>query len=330
MQHVFSSCSFDAWEQMLRNTLGEHRSHLSGPGHDFSCSVHSGSAANLQLVLLEGTGEVTLERHQGGGGVLWIPFRGSNLERVNGVEVVAEPGDALLFRPGDVMVGTSAEHCRGLSVVLPESLWRCIEPLSPPVRPRQPTLLKRGTPKGKAVIAQTLELYRATRNSDQARHQLALDLQDNLKELLAPSNPAAPLITIPTARRLELIEAADRWVGEHLATAFSAEDMASGVGVHLRTLQRAYQQERQRTPLEQARLLRLHAARRMMLAKGAAERATVKTCLERAGLPASGRTANLYKTFFAETPRQTLLRATRENRNLSHLEQITDTSLPGD
>jgi len=321
MQHVFSSCSFDAWEQMLRNTLGEHRSHLSGPGRGFSCSVHSGSAANLQLVLLEGTGQVMLERHQGGGGVLWIPFRGSNLERVNGVELVAEPGDALLFRPGDVMVGTSAEHCKGLSVVLPESLWRCIEPLSPPARPRQPTMLKRGTPKGKALVAQALELYGATRHGDQARHQLAYDLQDNLKELLAPSNPAAELITIPTARRLELIEAADRWIGDHLATAFSAEDIASGVGVHLRTLQRAYQQERQRTPLAQARLLRLHAARQTLQEKGGAKSTTVKACLEEAGLPASGRTANLYKTFFAETPRQTLLKATRENHRLSHSEQ---------
>jgi AraC-like DNA-binding protein len=253
--------------------------------------------------------------------VLWIPFRGSNLERVNGVEVVAEPGDALLFRPGDVMVGTSAEHCKGLSVVLPESLWRCIEPLSPPVRPRQPTLLKRGTPMGKALVAQALELYGATRNGDQARHQLAVDLQDNLKDLLAPSDPAAPLITIPTARRLELIEAADQWMSEHLASAFSSEEIASGVGVHLRTLQRAYQQERQRTPLEQARLLRLHAARRTLQGKGGAKSATVQACLEEAGLPASGRTANLYKTFFAETPRQTLLRATRENRNLSHSEQ---------
>jgi AraC-like DNA-binding protein len=321
MQHVFSSCSFDAWEQMLRHTLGEHRSHLSGPGRGFSCSVHSGSAANLRLVLLEGTGQVTLERHQGGGGVLWIPFRGSNLERVNGVEVVAEPGDALLFRPGDVMVGTSAEHCRGLSVALPESLWRCVEPLSPPARPRQPSLLKRSTPGGKAPIAQTLELYQATCNGDQARHQLAYDLQDNLKDLLAPSNTAAPLITIPTARRLELIEAADQWIGEHLATAFSAEDMASGVGVHLRTLQRAYQQELQRTPLEQARLLRLHAARQMLQGKGGAKSATVKACLEEAGLPASGRTASLYKRHFAETPRQTLQNATRANSISSHRAQ---------
>ena len=43
-------------------------------------------------------------------------------ERINGREWLAEPGDGLLFRPGDAMEGETSKEIEGISIFLP-SHW---------------------------------------------------------------------------------------------------------------------------------------------------------------------------------------------------------------
>ena len=143
LAQVLSTSDFAEWEAATSCTLGHHRSHLLDPDEGFEAHYRLGSAGPLQVLHIRGRGRVELERTQQARVVLWLPLLGSSQERLNSTPTGAEPGMALLFRPGDEMLGRTSEDMEGISVHIPESL----------LTESGPSLLERG-PRAREAIAQ--------------------------------------------------------------------------------------------------------------------------------------------------------------------------------
>lgn len=122
LRTVLRSDDFGAWDSLVAGTLGHHRSRLLPGSPPFSTHIRWGAVAEFEVLLLHGRGRVELRREQEGHGVLWLPLQGLTQEWVNGVERVAEPGMALLFRPGDAMRGLTSDAITGLSIPDPRGL----------------------------------------------------------------------------------------------------------------------------------------------------------------------------------------------------------------
>jgi hypothetical protein len=117
---LLSSDDFGEWDAVVAGSLGHHRSRLLPGLGRFDALMRGGSIDEFQVLLIQGRGQAELVREQIGGGVLWLPLQGLTQEVINGVEYLAEPGQALLFQPGDAMQGTTSESMLGLSILIPE------------------------------------------------------------------------------------------------------------------------------------------------------------------------------------------------------------------
>lgn len=117
---VLDSHDFDQWRLVIEGTLGDHRSTLRSPSSSFRTRVAIGQAGPLQVLHLQGQGQMELQRIQEADkAVLWLPLQGWSQERINGRWETAEPGEALLMRPGDGLEGITSLRLEGLSIVLP-------------------------------------------------------------------------------------------------------------------------------------------------------------------------------------------------------------------
>jgi hypothetical protein len=117
---VLSTSDFAEWEAATSCKLGHHRGHLVDPDESFEAHYRLGRAGPLQVLHIRGRGRVELERTQQARVVVWLPLLGSSHERLNGTPMAVEPGMALLFRPGDEMLGRTSEDLEGISVLIPE------------------------------------------------------------------------------------------------------------------------------------------------------------------------------------------------------------------
>jgi len=170
LAQVLSTCDFAEWEAATSCTLGHHRSHLLDPDEGFEAHYRLGSAGPLQVLHIRGRGRVELERTQQARVVLWLPLLGSSQERLNGTPMGAEPGMALLFRPGDEMLERTSEDLEGISRLIPESL----------LTGSGPSLLERG-PRAREAIAQALALAESTALGQPGLEHGALALAEALR-----------------------------------------------------------------------------------------------------------------------------------------------------
>ena len=317
---VFNTADFGAFEAGLSQWLGSHRSHLRRGADAFHASCHAARVGTLQLLLLRGRGELELDRTQLGCGLLWIPLRGRSEERINGRFVQAEPGQALLFRPGDHLLGLTDTEVTGLSVLLPAPLLLETDSAEADTRSRRrhppESLLDSRKPADGALIQATRRLAQAAARRDPTAAIAAAAVLDQLAESLprlgarGVSDRRADSVAV--RRRWELVVEASRWMEAHLGEGFRVADLAATLQTPVRTLQHSFAQELGRSPLAHARLLRLHALRRrLQQAQGRQEpvaiAAQMTACgLPACGLPACGETARGYRTLFGELPRQTL------------------------
>jgi hypothetical protein len=131
LRTVLRSDDFGAWDSLVAGTLGHHRSRLLPGSPPFRTHIRWGAVAEFEVLLLHGRGRVELQRQQGGHGVLWLPLEGLTQEWVNGVERVAEPGMAMLIRPGDAMRGFTSDTITGLSILIPGACLQAAAPPSP-------------------------------------------------------------------------------------------------------------------------------------------------------------------------------------------------------
>ena len=85
LKPLVESVDFDEWQTVVGSSLGEHRSTLRTPAKRFLCRMAWGQTGPLQLLHLEGQGQIELRRVQGSQhGVLWLPLQGWSQERING------------------------------------------------------------------------------------------------------------------------------------------------------------------------------------------------------------------------------------------------------
>jgi AraC-like DNA-binding protein len=328
-KQLFRTDDFSQWEAGIKQNLGTHQSHLRSSSQPFHSCCHAATVGSLQILHLQGTGELELDRTQLDRGLLWLPLRGISEERINGRVVQATRGQAILIRPFDHLHGLTSAEMAGLSVVLPDSVFIQAEEGDTPLPPGQAgkapeALLHSQHSSDQGVIALAMQLSRAVARRDPNSPILASHLLDQLEQTLstAPGLPSRRP-SLGSRRRWELVQEASRWMEAHLREPFRIGDVAAALDTPKRTIQQAFAEELGRPPLAQAKLLRLHALRRR-LQDPQQHNLGIATQMTACGLAASGETAQAYRAAFGERPNQTKRKgAPRSKRRGTEQEGIT-------
>lgn len=121
----------------------------------------------------------------------------------------------------------------------------------------------------------------------------------------AASGEAAPATRISSASA-QHFERATRFMAANMKRKVGTEDIAASIGIGERMLQLVFRREAGQTPLSYLRMLRLHSARRDILASAG----TGGLCrvARRYHLGSAGAFARHYFSAFGELPKETLLR----------------------
>jgi AraC-like DNA-binding protein len=300
LRTVLHTRAFGQWESLVASTLGHHRSRLLPGSPPFEAQIRCGAVEEFQVLLLSGRGRLELQREQCGHGVLWIPLRGLTQEWINGVERVAEPGMALLFRPGDAMRGRTSDAITGLSILIPEPCLRGEAPPSP--------LLDQGHA-SRQLIAAGLQLARAAAWEPGGSQHAAAALEEALLHWCHPPDSDQGPECITARRRRQAVAEARDWIAEHLTHRFRIEELSRVMGLSVRNLQYGFQVELGRSPMAEAKRLRLCRLRQLLLEADQDHR-SIAELMQAAGLLACGGTAADYRRRWGESPRGTRRRRT--------------------
>lgn len=295
-QALLKSQSFDQWEQVVGSALGEHRSRLLGSGHEFRASLRHAAIGSLPVLHINGQGAIELERVQGEqNSVLWLPLQGWSEERINGERLRAEPGEALLIRSADQLLGRTSHRVEGLSIQIATDL----------IQPGLPSLIGRG-PQDQLLLAASRQLVGAVDAGPRGGALAAAAFLDALQIWQRYRNDQlhGRHERITAVRRRQSIAVAQEWMQQHLDEPFEIADVAAGVGVSVRTLQYACQQELGQTPMALAKRLRLRSLRQALQDRDLAT-LSIAELMERQGLLACGTTAADYRRYCGESPRET-------------------------
>ncbi|MFI0401673.1 MAG: helix-turn-helix domain-containing protein [Cyanobium sp.] len=296
---VLDTKDFGCWEASVAKTLGHHSSELLSPSQPFKAHFRMGSVGPFSVLHLQGCGRLRLNREQREQSVLWLPLRGITEERINGQSLLAEPGTGLLFHPGDAMEGETSETIEGLSILIPPSLHRRPSgPDSPLLAAGQ--LHQRILANARALaVAAALQLAGAEFAADQ--------LMEVLREWTDRQEQPFRTERLTARRRRDTVESARQWMADRLPERFSLEDLSQAVGVSPRQLQYSFQQEQGRSPMAEAKRLRLQRLRSLLLDPSHDQR-RVTDQMVAAGLIASGVTSADYRNWCGESPSQRRLR----------------------
>lgn len=293
---VLDSHDFDQWRQVIESTLGDHRSTLGSPSGSFRTRVAIGPAGPLQVLHLQGQGQMELQRIQDAKkAVLWLPLQGLSQERINDHWEIAEPGEALLMRPGDRLEGITSLRLEGLSIVLPPDH----------LQSNLPARIGAGQ-KNRALVKAAIAFAEAVAVERAGAEHAALELLDALQswELQTSLLQGQPRERITAVRRRAYVEQASQWMGVHLDEAIDIRRIAMAIGVSTRTLQYAYLDDRGHSPMAELKRLRLRHLRQLLLATEQHQHSTAELMV-RAGLLACGATAADYRRYYGESPRET-------------------------
>ena len=296
VRQILDASDFSAWEEVTKATLGHHRSLLRSPSSSFNASFRLGDAGPLQLLHIEGTGELELDREQCGQAVVWIPLKGIHEERVNGQCLVIGPGQALLMRPGDHLLGRTAPVIEGVSLLLPANFASALAK-GPPSRSRLGSIEDQ-----QHLASAALALLRAVEHHDPCRAIAGRELLESVEALAATLQEPQARWTLGQRRRWQLVVEASRWMEARLDQPFGIAEVATALQCPPRTLQDAFARELGRSPLAQARLLRLRALRSMLMDRSF-EHTSIATLMGACGLLACGATARAYAACYGELPR---------------------------
>ncbi len=293
---VLNTRDFGCWQAAVAKILGQHRSELLSASNQFQAHFRVGRVGSYSVLHLQGRGRLRLNREQREHSVLWLPLRGITAERINGQSWLAEPGTGLLFQPGDAMQGETSETLAGLSFLIPDELHR------QPSRPVSP-LLAAG-PLHQRILASARALAVAA-SLQLAGAEIAADqLTEVLREWTERQEQPLRRERITARRRRETVESARQWLATRLPERFSLQDLSRALAVSPRQLQYHFQQELGHSPMAEAKRLRLHRLRGLLLNRER-DNCSVAELMVASGLIASGVTAGEYRLRFGESPRQT-------------------------
>lgn len=293
---LLHSNDFDQWETVVGHSLGEHRSTLRSPAKSFMARMAFGQAGPVQLLHLEGQGQIDLHRVQGSPhAVLWLPLQGWSRERINGTWQLAEPGEALVLRPGDVLEGATSTRLEGLSILLPADR----------LNPGLPARIGCGR-HNRALVNAALQFAKAVAAGQPGAHHAALALLDAIQtwELHTALLQGEQRERITAVRRRAYVEQASAWMDLHIEEAIDIHRIATAVGVSVRTLQYAFLDDRGHSPMAELKRLRLRRLRQLLLDPEQRQQSTAELMV-RAGLLACGATAADYRRYCGESPRET-------------------------
>jgi AraC-like DNA-binding protein len=296
LKPLLNSGDFDQWQSVVGRSLGAHHSTLRSPAKRFLARMAFGQAGALQLLHLEGQGQIELKRMQGSQhAVLWLPLQGWCQERINGTRHIAEPGEALLLRPGDELEGTTSTRLEGVSILLPGGA----------VRPGLPSHIGSGR-HNRALVDAALCFAGAVATGQLGSEHAASTLLDTLLEWerLSGDGLGNKQERITAVRRRTYVGEARAWMRLHLGEPIGIQQAAAAVAVSPRTLQYAFLTELGRTPMAELKRLRLRALRQLL--QGPGQRHTsIADLMVRSGLLACGSTAAEYRRYCGESPHET-------------------------
>ncbi|WP_396122716.1 helix-turn-helix domain-containing protein [Cyanobium sp. Aljojuca 7A6] len=294
------SDDFGAWDSLVAGTLGHHRSRLLPGSPPFRAHIRWGAVAEFEVLLLHGSGRVELQRQQGGHGVLLLPLQGLTQEWVNGIEQLAEPGMALLFRPGDAMRGCTSDTITGLSILIPEA---CLPGAAPPS-----PLLNQG-PVHRRLITAGLQLAMAAAWQPEGSEHAAAALVEALHPWSHPPDPDQDGDRLSARRRRQAVADACGWMEVHLGRRVSLEELGLALGISVRTLEYGFREQLGRSPMAELKRRRLRRLRQL-LQEADHDHRSVAELMQAAGLLACGVTAAEYGRCWGESPRRTRQRRT--------------------
>jgi AraC-like DNA-binding protein len=301
---VLRTDDFGCWEASVASTLGHHRSERLEPVGPFEAHFRMGRLGGFTVLHLQGRGRLRLIREQCERSVLWLPLRGICEERINGHLWQAEPGSGLLFHPGDALEGQTSEQLEGLSILVPPSLHR------PPSRPCSP-LLAAG-PLHQRILARARALAAAVASRPAGAAHAADQLAESLRQWTDNQEQPPRRERITALRRRDTVASAQQWMRARLADRFTVLDVSRAMEVSTRQLQYSFLEEIGRSPMAEAKRLRLQQLRLLLLDREQAQ-ASVAELMAAAGLIASGVTSADYRNCWGESPRQTRQRSRGAN-----------------
>jgi AraC-like DNA-binding protein len=290
---------FSCWEAAVATTLGHHRSELVSADEPFHARFRIGQLGGYGVLHLWGRGRLRLSREQHRHSVLWLPMRGMTQETINGEPWLAEPGTGLLFVPGDGMVGDTSQELEGLSILIPKELAQL------PGRFGQ-RLLAQG-PLEQAILASARQLAAAAAGQPLGAAHAADQLTDALQawRIWHEQPPSQERLT--SRRRRDTIQQARQWMATRLGDRFELAELSDAVGVSPRQLQYSFLQELGRSPMAEAKRLRVQSLRSLLLDPSQNHR-SIAELMAASGLIASGVTSADYRHWCGESPRQTRLK----------------------
>jgi AraC-like DNA-binding protein len=298
---------FSHWEAAVATTLGHHRSNLLSPREPFEARFRVGRLGAYGVLHLKGKGRLRLTREQRHHAVLWLPLRGMTQETINGQSWLVEPGTGLLFRPGDGIVGETSQDLEGLSILIPADL------LTLPRKSDQ-RLLSRG-PLQQKVLACARQLAATTAGQPAGAAHAADQLTDALRAWTTWQETSLQRESVTHRRRRDAVQQARQWMATRLQDRFELAELSGAVGVSPRQLQYSFLQELGRSPMAEAKRLRMQRLRSLLLDRSQNDH-PISELMAASGLIASGVTSADYRHWCGESPRQT--RLTRQLREAPH------------
>ncbi|MEB3361231.1 MAG: helix-turn-helix domain-containing protein, partial [Synechococcaceae cyanobacterium] len=188
----------------------------------------------------------------------------------------------------------------GLSILLPDRLPE-LPQLNAPVE--QVRRLSQG-PRQQRILRSARHLAVAAALGQAGAEHAADALIQSLWDWMTSLGANATRERITARRRRELVEAARRWMDDRLDKRFSLEELSGALGLSPRQLQYSFRDELGRSPMEEAKRLRLQRLR-SLLGDPAQDQRSVAELMVASGLVASGVTSADYRHFWGENPSTT-------------------------
>lgn len=295
---ILDTEDFSCWEAAVTTSLGHYCSELLASKDPFQTSMRRGLLGGYTLLHFRGKGGLRLNREQVGGSLLWLPLRGMIQESINGTTVLAEPGRGLLFQPGDAMVGDTSQELEGLSILIPETLH--------PRQARKASPLLSEGPLQQMLLSCARQLAVAAARQPAGAEHAADQLTEALRAWSASHTEPPIRERITAIRRRATVQSAREWMAPRLQERFGVLELSRALNLSPRQLQYSFLQELGRSPMAEAKRLRLQRLRSLLLDRSQNHR-SIAELMATSGLIASGVTSADYRHWCGENPRQTRL-----------------------